>query len=113
MAGVLGRITTERRTPKTIRADSGPELVPKMLNQRACRARVRAFIRGVSTGHLRRSLPGGSKAQAVGHFYEYFARIIHEGVGRAKQAAVDRYQGWVNVLEVAVVSQINRGPWIQ
>jgi len=33
VVGVLGRITMERRTPKTIRVDNGPEFVSKMLDQ--------------------------------------------------------------------------------
>ena len=37
VAGVLGRITMERRTPKTIRVDNGPEFVSKVLDQWAYR----------------------------------------------------------------------------
>ena len=41
MAGVLGRITMERRTPKTIRVDNGPEFVSKVLDQWAYRTGVK------------------------------------------------------------------------
>ena len=37
MAGVLGRITMERRSTKTIRVDNGPEFVSKVLDQWAYR----------------------------------------------------------------------------
>jgi putative transposase len=37
VAGVLGRIRMERRTPKRIRADNGPEFVSKVLDQWAYR----------------------------------------------------------------------------
>src|SRR5580658_11332698 len=37
VAGVLGRITMERQTPKTIRVDNGPEFVSKVLDQWAYR----------------------------------------------------------------------------
>ena len=37
MVGVLGRITMERRTPKTIRVDNGPEFVSKVLDRWAYR----------------------------------------------------------------------------
>lgn len=37
VAGVLGRITMERRTPKTIRVDNGPEFVWKVLDPWAYR----------------------------------------------------------------------------
>ena len=41
VAGVLGRITMERRTPKTIRVDNGPEFVSKVLDQWAYRNGVK------------------------------------------------------------------------
>jgi transposase InsO family protein len=41
VAGVLGRITMERRTPKTIRVDNGPEFVSKALDQWAYRNGVK------------------------------------------------------------------------
>jgi putative transposase len=37
VAGVLGRITMKRSTPKTIRVDNGPEFVSKVLDQWAYR----------------------------------------------------------------------------
>jgi putative transposase len=37
VVGVLGRITMERRTPRTIRVDNGPEFVSKVLDQWAYR----------------------------------------------------------------------------
>ena len=41
VAGVLGRITMERQTPKTIRVDNGPEFVSKVLDQWAYRNGVK------------------------------------------------------------------------
>ena len=41
VAGVLGRITMERRTPKTIRVDNGPEFVSKVLDPWAYRNGVK------------------------------------------------------------------------
>ena len=41
VAEILGRITMERRKPKTIRVDNGPEFVSKMLDQWAYRTGVK------------------------------------------------------------------------
>jgi putative transposase len=41
VAGVLGRITMERRTPKSIHVDNGPELVSEVLDQWAHRNGVK------------------------------------------------------------------------
>jgi hypothetical protein len=41
VVGILERITMERRTPKTIRVDDGPELVSKVLDQWAYRNGVK------------------------------------------------------------------------
>ncbi len=41
MARVLGRITMERRTPKTIRVDNSPEFVSKVLDRWAYRNGVK------------------------------------------------------------------------
>src|SRR5947209_6039229 len=68
---------------------------------------IRANLHALYTMKL--TSPAFSEAQQIGHFYEELPAVVHETVWRCEQAIYPRKQAAVQVLQVAVVSDIDGG----